>query len=218
LFETRWFDSSTGPEKGASIRIYWAIRINNIIQYDWNKKNNFENIQRYHLSYQINKKKQYKLKIKIPVRRGACRDKNVLKRNRQRPKYFFYFLNKRSGALGLFRAPLLLFINATSVINLNKTTASTIFFDQFKVENYLICIPKVFYGRESSQKAWFQFVTRWQHINFRSNWLGGTLSGQKRPIFRHTSQIFLTVALLRPTKIRFVWQKTATFLSQTRPR
>ena len=41
---------------------------------------------------------------------------------------------------------------------------------------------------------------------------------QKRPIFRHTSQIFLTVALLRPTKIRFVWQKTTTFLSQTRPR
>jgi hypothetical protein len=27
------------------------------------------------------------------------------------------------------------------------------------------------------------------------NWLGGTLSGQKRPIFRPTSQIFLTVAL-----------------------
>jgi hypothetical protein len=51
-----------------------------------------------------------------------------------------------------------------------------------------------------------------------SNWLGGTLSGPKRPIFRHTSQIFFTVALLRPTKIRFVWQKMATFLSQTRPR
>jgi hypothetical protein len=50
------------------------------------------------------------------------------------------------------------------------------------------------------------------------NWLGGTLSGQKRPIFRHTSQIFLTVAMLRPTKIRFVWQKMASFLSQTRPR
>ena len=51
-----------------------------------------------------------------------------------------------------------------------------------------------------------------------SNWLGGTLSGPKRPIFRPTSQIFLTVALLRPTKIRFVWQKMVTFLSQTRPR
>jgi hypothetical protein len=51
-----------------------------------------------------------------------------------------------------------------------------------------------------------------------SNWLGGTLSGPKRPIFSHTLQIFLTVALLRPTKIRFVWQKMATFLSQTRPR
>jgi hypothetical protein len=41
---------------------------------------------------------------------------------------------------------------------------------------------------------------------------------QKVAIFRHTSQIFLTVALLRATKIRFVWQKMATFLSQTRPR
>ena len=46
---------------------------------------------------------------------------------------------------------------------------------------------------------------------FFCNWLGGTLSGPKRPIFRHTSQIFLTVALLRPTKIRFVWQKMASF-------
>jgi hypothetical protein len=52
----------------------------------------------------------------------------------------------------------------------------------------------------------------------KCNWLGGTLSGPKRPIFRHTSQIFLTVALLQPTKIRFVWQKMVTFLSQTRPR
>jgi hypothetical protein len=44
------------------------------------------------------------------------------------------------------------------------------------------------------------------------NTLGGTLSGPKRPIFHHTSHIFLTVALLRPTKTRFVWQKMATFL------
>jgi hypothetical protein len=51
-----------------------------------------------------------------------------------------------------------------------------------------------------------------------SNWFGGLLSGPKRPIFRHTAYIFLTVALLRPTKIRFVWQKMASFLSQTRPR
>jgi hypothetical protein len=50
------------------------------------------------------------------------------------------------------------------------------------------------------------------------DWLGGTLSGPKRPIFRHTSQIFFAVALLRPTKTRFVWQKMAAFLSQTRPR
>jgi hypothetical protein len=41
------------------------------------------------------------------------------------------------------------------------------------------------------------------HISVR-NYLGGALSGPKRPIFRHTSRIFLTVALLRPTKIRFV--------------
>jgi hypothetical protein len=37
-----------------------------------------------------------------------------------------------------------------------------------------------------------------------SKWFGGTLSGPKRPIFRHTSHIFLTVALLRPAKICFV--------------
>jgi hypothetical protein len=51
----------------------------------------------------------------------------------------------------------------------------------------------------------------------KSNWLGGTLAGPKRPIFRHTAQIFLTVALQRPAKIRFVWQKMGAFLSQTRP-
>jgi hypothetical protein len=43
------------------------------------------------------------------------------------------------------------------------------------------------------------------------NWLGGTLYGLKRPIFRHISLIFLTVALLRPTKISFAWQKMAIF-------
>ena len=59
---------------------------------------------------------------------------------------------------------------------------------------------------------------RWTVVqNIDCNWLGGTLSGPKRRIFRHTSPIFLIVALLRPTKIRFVWQKMATFLSPTRP-
>jgi hypothetical protein len=43
------------------------------------------------------------------------------------------------------------------------------------------------------------------------NWFGGTLSGPKRPIFHHAQQIFLTVALLRPAKIRFIWQKMTTF-------
>jgi hypothetical protein len=63
-------------------------------------------------------------------------------------------------------------------------------------------------GIETEQRA----------TRLKSNWLDGTLSGPKRPIFRHTLQIFLTVALLWPTKIHFVWQKMATFLSQTRPR
>jgi hypothetical protein len=49
------------------------------------------------------------------------------------------------------------------------------------------------------------------------NYLAGSLSGPKSPIFRHTSQFFLTVALLRPAKNRFVWQKMDPFLSQTRP-
>jgi hypothetical protein len=48
------------------------------------------------------------------------------------------------------------------------------------------------------------------------NYLAGSLSGQKSPIFRNTSQFFLTVALLRPAKNRFVWQKMDPFLSQTR--
>ena len=54
-------------------------------------------------------------------------------------------------------------------------------------------------------------------IIFISNWLVGTLSEAKRPIFRHTGQIFLTAAVLRPAKIWFVWQKMATCLPQTRP-
>jgi hypothetical protein len=45
----------------------------------------------------------------------------------------------------------------------------------------------------------------------KCNWLGGTLSGPKRSIFRHTWQIFLTKALLWPTKIRFFWQKWPLF-------
>jgi hypothetical protein len=52
---------------------------------------------------------------------------------------------------------------------------------------------------------------------FGRNYLAGSLSGPKSPIFRHTSQFFLTVALLRPAKNRFVWQKMDPFLSQTRP-
>ena len=57
-------------------------------------------------------------------------------------------------------------------------------------------------------------ILSWQTVvKVICNWLGGTLSGPKRPIFRHTSPIFLTVALLRPTKIRFVWQKMVTFFS-----
>jgi hypothetical protein len=41
--------------------------------------------------------------------------------------------------------------------------------------------------------------------------LNDPLSGPKKPIFRHIPHIFLTVALLRPAKTRFVWQKMATF-------
>jgi hypothetical protein len=41
------------------------------------------------------------------------------------------------------------------------------------------------------QKKWLLFLR---------NWLGGTLSGLKRPIFRHTLDIFFTVALLRHKK------------------
>jgi hypothetical protein len=55
------------------------------------------------------------------------------------------------------------------------------------------------------------------HLVFICNYLAGSLSGPKSPIFRHTSQFFLTVALLRPAKNRFVWQKMDPFLSQTRP-
>jgi hypothetical protein len=55
-----------------------------------------------------------------------------------------------------------------------------------------------------------------KHMN-ACNYLAGSLSGPKSPIFRHTSQFFLTVALLRPAKNRFVWQKMEPFLSQTRP-
>jgi hypothetical protein len=51
----------------------------------------------------------------------------------------------------------------------------------------------------------------------KSNWLAGSLSGPKSPIFRHTSQFFLTVALLWPAKNRFVWRKMGPFLAQTRP-
>jgi hypothetical protein len=36
------------------------------------------------------------------------------------------------------------------------------------------------------------------------NWLGGTLSGPKSPVFHHTPQIFLTIARLWPVKIRVV--------------
>ncbi len=57
-----------------------------------------------------------------------------------------------------------------------------------------------------------------EHPDFVCNWLGGTLTGTKKPISRPTSPIFLTVALLQRTaKIRFVWQKMTAFLSQTRP-
>jgi hypothetical protein len=52
---------------------------------------------------------------------------------------------------------------------------------------------------------------------FFDNWLAGSLSGPKSPIFRHTSQFFLTIALLWPAKNRFVWQKMDPFLAQTRP-
>jgi hypothetical protein len=52
----------------------------------------------------------------------------------------------------------------------------------------------------------------------QGNWLGGTAPGPKRPIFRHTSPILQALALLRPAKISFFWQKMVTFLSQKRPR
>jgi hypothetical protein len=54
-------------------------------------------------------------------------------------------------------------------------------------------------------------------VENNSNWLAGSLSGQKSPIFHHTSQFFLTIALLWPAKNRFVWQKMYPFLAQTRP-
>jgi hypothetical protein len=53
--------------------------------------------------------------------------------------------------------------------------------------------------------------------NKKRNWLAGSLSGQKSPIFRHTLQFFLTIALLWPAKNRFVWRKMDPFLAQTRP-
>ncbi len=60
-----------------------------------------------------------------------------------------------------------------------------------------------------------------QHLRcfvlFCCNYLAGSLSGPKSPIFRHTSQFFLTVALLRPAKNRFVWQKIDPLWSQPRP-
>jgi hypothetical protein len=49
------------------------------------------------------------------------------------------------------------------------------------------------------------------------NWLAGSLSGPKSPIFRHTLRFFLTIALLWPSKNRFVWRKMDPFLAQTRP-
>jgi hypothetical protein len=48
------------------------------------------------------------------------------------------------------------------------------------------------------------FFTRPIHALYFCNWLAGSLSGPKSPIFRHTSQFFLTIALLLPTKNRFV--------------
>jgi hypothetical protein len=55
------------------------------------------------------------------------------------------------------------------------------------------------------------------HVFLICNWLAGSLSGPKSPIFRHTSQFFLTIALLWPAKNRFVWRKMDPFLAQTRP-
>jgi hypothetical protein len=52
---------------------------------------------------------------------------------------------------------------------------------------------------------------------FFCNWLAGSLSGLKSPIFRHTSRFFLTIALLWPAKNPFVWRKMDPFLAQTRP-
>jgi hypothetical protein len=37
------------------------------------------------------------------------------------------------------------------------------------------------------------------------------------PTFRHTSQIFAGRSIVTAKKIRFVWQKMVTFLSQTQP-
>jgi hypothetical protein len=51
----------------------------------------------------------------------------------------------------------------------------------------------------------------------KSNWLAGSLSGPKSPIFRQTKRFFLTIALLWPAKNRFVWRKMDPFLAQTRP-
>jgi hypothetical protein len=52
---------------------------------------------------------------------------------------------------------------------------------------------------------------------FLGNWLAGWLPGRKSPIFRHTSQFFLILALLWPAKNRFVWREMDPFLAQTRP-
>ena len=68
-----------------------------------------------------------------------------------------------------------------------------------------------------SKNALFFSDATTQPVTLNRNGFGGALSGPKRSIFCHTSQVFLTVALLRPAKTRFVWQKMATFFSQTRP-
>ena len=54
-------------------------------------------------------------------------------------------------------------------------------------------------------------------ILLKNNYLTGSLSGPKSPIFRHTSQFFLTVALHGLQKIASSGKKWILFLSQTRP-
>jgi hypothetical protein len=62
-----------------------------------------------------------------------------------------------------------------------------------------------------------RFGEKFNAVKNKSNWLAGSLSGPKSPIFRHTLQFFLTIALLWPAKNRFVWRKMGPFLAQTRP-